>query len=501
MAQERPVLIRSKPGIQRDGTRFDADAYVDGLWTRFDRGRPRKIGGYRSVTTDLAERVYGMHVFAQNARQYLHLGSESLFQQVLINNSGSFAGLNDRTPAALVVDPNNNWQIDALPNSVATTSSIIAHAAPNLDDITDATETAIFYNTDVAGAGVLIDTGLDPVSGGICVVGPYLFSYGNAGFIAYTNPNDPTTPNVTARVTAQKVVKGMSIRGGGAGPSALFWSLDSLIRATFTAGTPEFAFDTLGEITIMSSRSVVDYDGIQYWWGIDRPMMFNGVVQEVPNTFNIDWFLDNFDFSRRQEVFAVKVPRWGEIWWCFPSGDGFQVVIYNVRQRIWYDTAMPGEGRTSGIYATVYGKPFMTDRALTPDHGYALWQHETGKDQVVGTAVEPVPAYFETSDFSMLNAEDPANNELRIARLEPDFQQTGELQVVVTGNANARSTAVDDTPKTITETAADAAQQLVQFKVARRQLRFRFISNTPGGDFFMGKCIAQVDSAGSRVTA
>src|SRR5574341_2442588 len=113
-----PILIRSKPGIQRDGTRFDSDAYRDGLWTRFDRGRPRKMGGYRSVTSDLTEPVYGMHVFAQNALQYLHLGSESQFQQVLINNSGSFAGLNDRTPAGLVVDPMNNWQIDALPNAV-----------------------------------------------------------------------------------------------------------------------------------------------------------------------------------------------------------------------------------------------------------------------------------------------------------------------------------------------------------------------------------------------
>lgn len=500
MATEKPILIRSKPGIQRDGTRFDADAYVDALWTRFDRGRPRKMGGYRAVTTDLAERVYGMHVFAQNAQQYLHLGSESLFQQALINSAGGYGGLNDRTPAGFAADPNNNWQIDALPNAVATTSSVIAHAAPNLDDITEATETPIYYNADISGGGLLVDTGLDPVSGGICVVGPYLFSYGNAGFIAYTDPNDPTTPNALARPTAQKVVKGMSIRGGGAGPSALFWSLDSLIRATFTAGTPEFAFDTLGEITVMSSRSVVDYDGIQYWWGIDRPMMFNGVIQEVPNTFNIDWFLDNFDFSRRQEVFSFKVPRWGEIWTCFPMGDTFQAVIYNVRQRIWYDTLLPGTGRTSGVYSTVYGKPFMADRQATPSRGYALWQHETGKDQVNGAVLEPIPAYFETSDFTLLNAEEPANNSLRVARVEPDFMQSGDMSVAIVGNANARSPDVTTGPVTFVQTASDAAEQLVQFKTSRRQLRFKFSSNTPGGDFFMGKCIAQVDPSDGRVT-
>jgi hypothetical protein len=458
------------------------------------------MGGYRAVTSSLPEVVYGMHVFAQNLLQYLHLGSESLLTQILVNNSGSFAGLNDRTPAGLVADPNNNWQLDALPNAVATTSSIIAHAAPNLDDITDSTETPIFYNPDITDTSILVDTGLDPVSGGIAVVGPYLFSYGNAGFVAFTAPNDPTTPDVLARVTAQKFVYGRSIRGGGAGPSALFWSLDSLIRATFTGVVDEvFAFDTLAEITIMSSRSVVEYDGIQYWWGIDRPMMFNGIVQEVPNTFNIDFFLDNFDFARRQEVFGFKIPRWGEIWWVFPVGDDFQAVIYNVRQHIWYDTLIPGKGRTSGVHASVYGKPFMTDKNLT-SAGFTLWQHETGKDQVKGTSVEPVPAFFETADFSLLESEEPENNALRVARIEPDFVQTGDLQVQIVGNANARSPNVSSDIRTFPDTATGAGDQTVMFKTSRRQLRFRFSSNTLGGDFFMGKCIAQVEPVEQRVT-
>jgi hypothetical protein len=346
----------------------------------------------------------------------------------------------------------------------------------------------------------LIDTGLDPVSGGVCVVGPFLFSYGNAGFISYTDPNDPTTPNTTARVTAQKVVKGMNIRGGGAGPSALFWSLDSLVRATFSTGTPEFVFDTIAEISIMSSRSVIEYDGIYYWWGVDRPMMFNGIVQEVPNTFNIDYFLDNFNFALQQEVFSFKIPRWGEIWWCFPMGDGFKAIVYNVRQRIWYDTDLPGDGRTSGIFAPVYGKPFLTDATITPGHGFALWQHETGKDQVRGSTVEPIRATFETSDFTMLNSDDPDNHSLRVTYVEPDFVQVGPMEVQVTGNANARSPDTTSDVKTFEATAADASQQLVTFKAARRQLRFIFTSNTPGGDFFMGKCIAQMDSAGERIT-
>ena len=46
---EQIVQIMSKPGIKRDGTKFEGDQYVDGQWVRFQRGLPRKIGGYRSI--------------------------------------------------------------------------------------------------------------------------------------------------------------------------------------------------------------------------------------------------------------------------------------------------------------------------------------------------------------------------------------------------------------------------------------------------------------------
>ena len=59
-----PVILRSKPGIKRDGTRYEGDFYVDGEWCRFQRGLPRKIGGYQSV-----ERLtvrYGAHTALQD---------------------------------------------------------------------------------------------------------------------------------------------------------------------------------------------------------------------------------------------------------------------------------------------------------------------------------------------------------------------------------------------------------------------------------------------------
>ena len=46
--------LDTQPGIQRDGTIFDKAFYVDGQWVRFQRGRPRKIGGFREISCDVS---------------------------------------------------------------------------------------------------------------------------------------------------------------------------------------------------------------------------------------------------------------------------------------------------------------------------------------------------------------------------------------------------------------------------------------------------------------
>src|SRR5690554_3200928 len=79
-----PVPIRSQPGVQRDGTRFDSLAYIDAQWCRFQRGLPRKIRGYQMVNDTLLENVYGMHSFSANGLQYLHMGSATELRQITV---------------------------------------------------------------------------------------------------------------------------------------------------------------------------------------------------------------------------------------------------------------------------------------------------------------------------------------------------------------------------------------------------------------------------------
>lgn len=507
-----PILIRSRSGIKRDGTQLEGDFYIDGVWCRFQRGLPRKIGGYRTVTSTVPDLTYGMRVDSVNGTQYAHLGGASTLTQVLMDSFGNLSGQNARIPAGFANNSNNVWQMDVLfDDTGGGANKICAHAGQNLSAIDSTTEIPIYFG-DLTGAGALIATGLDNQSGGIVVLSPFLLGFGNAGRVVSSLPNDPSTQGGFANVTGTKIVRALPLRGNGSGPSGLFWSLDSLVRATFdstlnSATAVPFRFDTISQQqSIMSSRSVIEYDGIFYWWAVDRPLMFNGVVQRVPNTHNVNWMLDNINMQARQKMFAFKVPRFGEIWWCFPFGNATEcthAVVYNVDEKTWYDTVLPttsqaGLGRTDGYFAQVYSKPFMVDQYLTSTPGYTLWQHETGTDSINGSNIQPIRSYFKTAEISMLTQEQAKDKALRVGSIEPDFVQAGNLILTVEGRQNARAAEVVSSQFAVTPVASTPAEQTVPLKEVRRLMSFKFESNVAGGDYQMGDTLAHVQEDEGR---
>jgi len=500
-------ILKSNPGIKRDGTKYEGDFYVDGQWVRFQRGLPRKIGGYRSISKYLSEISRGFISFTQQLLQYCHSGGPNTLERFTIDASKNSSVISNRTPVGLVASSANRWMFQSIHDSSTSYNALVAHVAPNGICACNDTGGQIFYGdmlTTSALTQIALPAGAN-VTGGIVALHPYLFYYGTAGIVGWSVPGLPTdltgSGSGVARVWGQKIIKGMPLRaGGGTAPAGLFWAYDAVIRATFTGGSTIFQFDVIAtDTSIISADSVVDYDGVFFWCGTDRFLMFNGVVRDVPNQLNINYFLEGLNSNQYSKIFAFKVPRFGEIWWCYPRGDATEcthAVIYNVRENTWYDTALPESGRSAGGYNNAFMSPIMVD-AITSASGYRTWVHEQGVDAIDGISAQPIQSYFETADLSAVV--EGENAYLRISTIEPDFVQSGDMTLKITGRANARAPEIISRTFTFPETATQPFEQIVVLKEQRRELRVRFESNELYGDYQMGQIIGHIETGDKTV--
>lgn len=582
-----PVQIRSKAGVKRDGTRFDGEFYVDAQWVRFQRGLPRKMGGFRTLQNAVSAIPRAMNSFSRTGYTYLHVGHGSGLDRFTIDASMNASPPLSRTPAAFTTGTNVTWTFDEVYDPIINNEAmLVAHAAPNLVSTDVSTELPVFWgkvtdtaalqpmalpivntattiaaltgsittgsavvtglastaslskNVAVSGTGIpagtrilSVDSGtqvtltanstatnasaaltfqVGGVSGGVLVLHPYVLAYGSNGIVlnsTASNPNDffGTGSNL-AYITDQKIVAGRIARGGpGYSPSGLLWSLNALIRVYFSGGLTTFSYDTLSDdTTIMSPQSVIEVDGVFFWAGTDRFFMFNGSVRELDNQMSMNWFFDNVNRAAASKVFSFRNTRWGEVWWCFPFGTATEcthAVIYNYRENCWYDTQLPGSGRSCAIAPQVVRYPLMGGVDInTATGGYRILQHEIGTDEVDGSRIYPITAWFETADITMMTGQQPANSAVEVLQVEPDFVQSGDMQLIVKGNANARSPTIESAPINFPATATGPQDQVCRFREVRRQMRFKFVSSVIGGHFEMGQTFAQLQKADSRTT-
>lgn len=645
------VNLLISAGIQRDGTQFDAPCYVDGQWVRFQRGRPRKIGGYNGLFLNSPGISRGMLQNSYNGLNYIYSGYNTglYYWQTNDVNGVGFGPQSITMPSNFTSSNNNLWQFDIGYNAYGTGQlELIAHAGQNLADISSTTNTPVFQgqfpggslssvgvftatgtpsgtqititglnykiNTGqlVTGTGIPTNTtvtaiafstntivtvnnsitGTSPitvtfdnqisVSGGACMLYPYLFVYGNNGLIQNCAAGDFTnwvSADANANnVSATKVVRGMPLRGGTTSPAGLFWSLDQLTRVSYapqTVGTSTlyWRYDIISSQTsIMSSNCVIEYDGIYYWCGTDRFLMYNGVVQEMDNRTNLNWFFDNLNYSQRQKVWVSKVPRWGEIWWFYPRGTATEctdAIIYNVREKTWYDAGQAmGANRSAGTFSEVFRYPvwagntslnsalftgsisgttltvssmasgqifagevllgtgiatgtvvtaFVSGTGGTGTYtvsisqtvsstqitaqSYTIWQHEIGTDAILLNNVDAIDSYIETNSIGWVNggagqkATLGTNRWVRLERVEPNFNQTGPMNMYVTGKSYA-----DGTDVVSQAYEFDPTTSKIDLREQRREMRLKFESNVTGGNYEMGNLILSVDIGDERGT-
>ena len=519
--------LDTKPGIQRDGTVFDRMSYNDGRWVRFQRGRPRKVGGYAAISDQLTGPSRGVWVNPNNGFNQIFSGYNNGLQSLSVDNNGVGAGITNYTLSNFTASNLNLWQFDGFFDvSGSGVASILAHPGQNLaqtDAITNTpvligdingttlsqigrfTDANVYLNSTTeitipttnvlvgagqtvtgtgipsgttvvssvlangvlgnvsvtgtagqcsctstsglfigqsvtvsgtntgtatgvtsgvtyyiiatnysttftlsatSGGGAIVTTagtttGLVftignyqkvtlsaaattsgnstltfnnnvSVSGGVVTLHPYVFVYGNNGLIkncAAGNAQDWVSTDANeVNVATGKIIQGLPVRGGSNAPSGLFWSLDSLVRVSYIGGSgtpPQYwRYDIISsQSSILSSQSAIEYDGVYYWCGVDRFLLYNGTVKEIPNNFNQNYFFDNLNYNQRQKVWVTKVPRFGEIWWFYPRGNATEctdAIIYNTRENVWYDAGEAlGARRSAGYFSQILANPVM----------------------------------------------------------------------------------------------------------------------------------------------
>ena len=604
------ISLQIKPGIQRDGTQFDAPCYTDGRWVRFQRGRPRKMSGYRGMFLNAPEISRGMIMSSEDGQNYVYSGSQSFLKmwqtdnnngigtgpinigfsgQVLTLNTlvagtgytngtytsvplsggsgsgavatvvvsgtvvttvtltsggenyivadilttsnsnigGTGSGFSIRVATIVngfTANANNLWQFDiGYDAGNGGVASLVAHPGLNLTNIDNTTNTPVFSG-DFPGGGLiaLTDTqGSSPtgdpitVSGGCVLLHPYLFVYGNDGLIRNCSAGNffdwnSAEANET-NVSTGKIVKALPVRGGTTAPSGLFWSLDSLIRVSYTpttvgASTIFWRYDIISQQTsIMSSSCVIEYDGIYFWCGVDRFLMYNGVVQEIPNSMNMNYFFDNVNYNQRQKVWATKIPRWGEIWWFYPKGDSVEcndAIVFNVREQVWYDAGTAiGARRSAGVFSEVFTRPVWAGNEENSVGTYTLWQHETGVNEIYLNNQNAIESYFETNNIGWVTggpgADDPVgpNRWIRLERVEPDFVQSEEMNLYVTGKSYANDNSVTSDPYPF-----DPDTLKIDMREQRREMRLKFESNIVNGNYETGQILLSADLGDERGT-
>jgi len=592
MAQ-KVVSLDIQTGIQKDGTVFDAPCYVDGLWCRFQRGRPKKMGGYVGSFVNASGISRGMFQQSQNGTTYPYSGFNDGLEYWSINNSdGSGSGPTTITMDGFEESDLNLWQFDAAFDPTGTGQlKLFAHAGHNLTNIDSTYKTRVLtgeypggglspvgrftlldatatdartitlnqYTTLLAPGQSISGNGIPPdtkivsalsvtspaplttitvdqdvlvqaidfieidnnisVSGGCVMLYPYLFVFGSNGFLKNCAAGDfnnwVSADSNEINIGSTKIVKGLPLRGGTTSPAGLFWSLDQLTRVTYApqnvgTSTIFWRYDIIStQTSILSSQCVIENDGIYYWIGVDRFLAYNGVVQEIPNNYNINYFFDNLNYFQRQKVWASKVPRYNEIWWFYPHGDSEEcnnAIIFNYKEKVWYDAGLNSSGskRSAGTFSQVFRFPIWAgwepnSTSRINDSKFTIWQHERGVNQIYLTQVNAIDSYFETNNLGWVqggpgqNTPMGENRWIRLDRLEPDFVQKGEMSFVVTGPSYAQGQDDPSDPFYF-----DPDTKKIDLKIQRREMRIRFRSNVVNGDYFMGNVLIGADLGDMR---
>ena len=555
--QKQMFPIIYKPGILRDGSPFQGSYCTRGQWVRFFRGQPQNIGGMRNyviyqqgipqILTPNSIPTNCIIYYDSKGDKHILLGISPTYGPGLssvIDVTYTSTGSQTNTYSSAYTNPTNTLTqfvvvisiINSLPTQI-----ILCLGMKNYTDINSSEaissilakeSTEDFFQVNFP------DFVLQEATGGMIYVGSRLFYYGNNGLVRWSSiaqkkSNEEThlqkpflffKDKYSINISTDKVIYGAEWRGGINAPTIIFWTLSSVVLITNTTGSNNQATSDPDDLSfskkvlsrdssILSSNSVVEYDGIFYWPGTQRFFVFNGVVLPLENNLNRQTFFDSLDMSKRQRVFGVKNVSRDEIWWFYPEkGKAASVgctraVIYNVVDNTWYDTAIE---RAAGYFDNTGGNMYTVGKNLVPypnDPNSYVWEHEVGNDQVnlyktPDQQVKAIPSFFTTPiiSYATFNPQKQVagiDYNIGIERIEPNIVGTKKIKMTVSINTYEypASTPVTTTYDLTTDGEENTVRPAINERKQGRNINFTFKSEGIGSGYQMGTTfvLAEID--------
>lgn len=449
-----------KPGIKRDGTLFQADYCTEGQWIRFQRGNIRKMGGMKGINGDFIidlRRVTNIRVtpsVGNDNNMIVYIAHTRGVLRNIITPDFNLIASSHATGGININDPNLIWVSEIIIQGA--NRLIVFLSSPTRNNINNNDDCSLYSGTIDANFTLRPLASNPNLSGlsGLLFINPFLFVYGSNGLVQWSTSQNPLSfTNVADHqifISNDKIICGKAIRGGINSPVILFWTLTSVIRIinkSTDSATLSFDKDVLSRSSsILSSRCVVEYDGLFFWPGTNRFFLYNGLVQEIPNTLSLNFFYENLDMNYRQLIIGEKNTLYGEIWWFFPmkgqdANVGIinnHVLIYNIRENCWYDTSL---SRETAFYSEDYGFLSSYGTSLTNNAApLSLYRHEyeTAFNDVNGITEQvpqlgqagldfnPIESFFTTptiswAAFNPLKQLTGVDRWMYSVTLEPDF--------------------------------------------------------------------------------
>ncbi len=179
------------------------------------------------------------------------------------------------------------------------------------------------------------------------------------------------------------------------------------------------------------------------------------------------------------------------------SGETFETVNHLVSAVF---TDSPTGGTTLMTFSDVIPAGVVAGSSLSQmTGGYAIWEQEFGRNKITQTGESAVDSYVRTCDISFLGgnpAEDSAvtiNRRMHISRVEPDFVQSGVMEMSVVGRPFAQGQEVTQGPYQF-----DPDTGKIDLRVENRLTSLVFRSNVINGHYEMGRIMITAEPGDER---